>query len=168
MPKLVVSLADGTDVSHDLTEEVVTLGRLSDNIIQIDDPSVSSHHAQLTLVSQQYHLKDLNSTNGTRVNGQSFGEWQLQDGDQIRFGKIEAVYASEIPADARPLPEAAIVAVVPAETSHRPSDFANESPFKTKKKKKDSAGKTILAFTIVAILVFVGAVASIFMLQPPQ
>jgi len=48
MPKIIVTLPDGTDVSHELTEDVVTIGRVSDNVIQIDDVSISSHHAEIT------------------------------------------------------------------------------------------------------------------------
>ena len=70
MRKLQIILPDGTESTHELTEDVVTLGRLSDNTIRIDDASVSSHHAQFTLAGGEYRLKDLNSTNGTRVNGE--------------------------------------------------------------------------------------------------
>jgi pSer/pThr/pTyr-binding forkhead associated (FHA) protein len=40
-------------------------------MIQIDDPSVSGRHAQLSLIDDRYQLKDLDSTNGTRVNSES-------------------------------------------------------------------------------------------------
>ena len=167
MPKLQITSQDGSEITHELGEDQITIGRLADNMIQIDDPSVSSHHAQLTLTGGDYHLKDLNSTNGTRVNGSTVAEAQLHDGDHVRFGKIETRYESEIPSDA-PMPEEAGHVVKPAESSRRPADFTNASPFKTKKKKKDPAGKAVMAFAIVAILVFIGAVAKIMTLQPPQ
>ncbi len=46
MPQIQVTLPDGTESSHELTESLITLGRVDDNMIQIDDASVSSHHAQ--------------------------------------------------------------------------------------------------------------------------
>lgn len=168
MPKLQVFLPEGNEVTHDLAEEVVTIGRVPDNVIQIEDPSVSSRHAQISLLNGNYHLKDLDSTNGTRVNGKNFVEWQLEDGDKIRFGKVECVYMSEIASTRQPLPEADEPAIVVAETSQRPSDFANASPFKTKKKKRDPVGKAIIGFAVLAMLVFGAAVASILSLQPPQ
>ncbi len=168
MPKIVVTLSDGSEVTHELTEDTITIGRLSDNLIQIEEASVSSHHAQLTLIGGDYHLKDLNSTNGTRVNGQQITESQLQDGDRIRIGKVDSVYASEIPANARPAPEAESMSVTPAESSSRPSDFANASPFKTKKKKKDPVASAVFAFAALAIVVFLAAVGLIFTLHPPQ
>ena len=167
MPKLIVTQPDGTDVSHELTEEVVTVGRLSDNIIQIEDVSVSSHHAEVTFSSGHYVLRDLGSTNGTRVNGHGFTEGAIRDGDRIRFGKVDVRYTSENPDDARPLPEQESVAASVAESSSRPEDFANASPFKSKSKKKDPIATGILIFACVAVLVFIGAVVSIFQLQPP-
>src|ERR1700722_15677832 len=98
MPKLQLTLPDGSDLTHELIEDVVTVGRLPDNTIQIDDASVSSHHAQLTLQDGDYILQDLGSTNGTRFNGQSVRpeeEHKMQDADKIRFGSIEVFYLSE-------------------------------------------------------------------------
>ena len=168
MPKLIVTLPDGTTDSHELTEETVTIGRLSDNVIQIDDVSVSSHHAEITFSGGHHILTDLNSTNGTRLNDKSFTEGPIHDGDRIRFGKIEARYASENPEDARPLPEQEAVAAAVAESSARPQDFANASPFKSKSRKKNPVANGILIFASVAVIVFIGAVVLIFQLQPPQ
>lgn len=168
MPKLIVSMPDGTEVTHELTGDQITLGRVPDNTIQIEDASVSSHHAQLMLTGGDYHLKDLNSTNGTRVSGKTITDAQLHDGIRLRFGKIEASYLSEIASENRPMPEDLGHAMTPAESSHRPADFANASPFKTKKKKKDPVGRAVIAFSLLAIAVFIAAVAKIVMLQPPQ
>jgi pSer/pThr/pTyr-binding forkhead associated (FHA) protein len=168
MPKIIVSLPDGSSVTHELTEDVVTIGRLSDNIIQIDDVSVSSHHAEIKLSGGHYILTDLNSTNGTRVNDHTFNEGAIHDGDHVRFGKVETRYTSENPDDARPLPEQEAVAAAVAESSARPEDFTNASPFKTKSRKKDPIATGILVFAGAAVLVFIGAVVLIFQLQPPQ
>src|SRR3954465_14170787 len=95
MPRLLVSLPDGSEVTHELTEEVITLGRVDDNMIQIDDASVSSHHAELSLRGDEYILKDIGSTNGTRVNGTTAEpdtEIVLKAGDRITFGNIPVRY----------------------------------------------------------------------------
>ena len=66
MPKLVLITPRGsTSIAHELTEELVTIGRGPDNLIQIDDPSVSGRHAQINCVGDIFHLRDLESTNGT-------------------------------------------------------------------------------------------------------
>ena len=168
MPKLQVTLPDGTQTSHELSEDVITIGRASDNMIQIDDGSVSGHHAQITAKGAEYYLTDLDSTNGTRVNGKQFVEWQLEDGDKIRFGKIDAAYASDVPATQQPLPEAEEVPVAVAASSQRPADFSNASPFKTKGKKRDPLGTAVIALSVVAMLVFAWAITMIMTLQPPQ
>jgi len=171
MPKILVSLHEGSPASHDLTESTITIGRVSDNTLQIDDVSVSSHHAQLTLGDAgDYVLQDLGSTNGTWVNSKEASQGEdhpLQDGDKLRFGKIDASYVSENPAEARPMPETEGVAVVAASASKRPADFANASPFQTKKKKKDPAGLGIMVGFIVVILAFGGAVAYSLTLKSP-
>jgi pSer/pThr/pTyr-binding forkhead associated (FHA) protein len=169
MPKLLVSLPSG-EATHELGEDVVTVGRLPDNSLQIDDASVSSHHAQLTLNGTDYVLQDLGSTNGTRFNGKPVTpveEHRLQDGDSIRFGSIDVRYASENAADQRPLPVQQESSVAPAETSVRPADFSNASPFQTKKKKKEPAAVAVFGFAIVALVVFCVAVASVLTLKPP-
>src|SRR5438046_9718350 len=90
MPRLVIS---GT--AHELVGDLITIGRAPDNMIVIRDPSVSSHHAQLQLVGETYRLKDLDSTNGTRVNGIPIAATALRFDDRIRFGAVEARYELE-------------------------------------------------------------------------
>ena len=167
MPKLKITLPDGATASHDLSDNTITLGRVADNMIQIDDASVSSHHAELTRDGDDYLLKDLDSTNGTRLNGVSHREGKLRDGDQITFGNIEVLYESENPADAQPMPEEAATALQPAARSVRPSNFTNASPFQTTKKKKNPATVAIVALAVVGILVFCVAVASVMSLTSP-
>src|SRR5205823_12431333 len=87
MPRLVIS---GT--AHELVGDLITIGRAPDNMIVIRDPSVSSHHAQLQFVGETYRLKDLDSTNGIRVNGIPNTETPLRFDDKIRFGAVEARY----------------------------------------------------------------------------
>jgi pSer/pThr/pTyr-binding forkhead associated (FHA) protein len=171
MPKLQVTLPDGSDFTHELTDDLVTVGRLPDNTIQIDDASVSSHHAQLTLSGEDYVMEDLGSTNGTRYNGKSVAaneECRLKPGDRVRFGSIEVLYVTESVADQRPMPEELEAGIATAATSVRPANFSNASPFQTKKKKKDKTTVGLMVFAAVAILVFVGAVVSALMMVAPE
>jgi pSer/pThr/pTyr-binding forkhead associated (FHA) protein len=80
MPKLIIS-----GVTHELVDEAITIGRGPDNTIVVNDPSISTHHAQLLLERDTYRLKDLDSTNGTRVNGKPVTETVLRFDDRIRF-----------------------------------------------------------------------------------
>ncbi|MDD6372890.1 MAG: FHA domain-containing protein [Bifidobacteriaceae bacterium] len=77
----------GTTVS--LTSEPVTLGRAADNVVILDDEFVSSHHARVFLdpASGNWAVEDLNSTNGTVVNGQRIrGAVMLPPGVLVRIG----------------------------------------------------------------------------------
>ncbi len=172
MPKLLITLPEGVgEMAHELTEPTVTLGRIAENTVQVEDPSVSSQHAQLTLGnSGNYVLKDLNSTNGTRVNGSHVTEIALRPGDRLRFGKVEAVYHSDIvepSGDVQPLPTAEEISAQPAEHSAKPADFANASPFPKRSRERDPVRRGILIFAAIALLLFFAALAFVLLLQPP-
>src|SRR3954471_579496 len=159
MPRLHVTLPDGSEATHELAEEIISLGRVDDNMIQIDDASVSSHHAELSQRGEEYILKDVGSTNGTRVNGNTAEPDQeivLKPGDRIRFGNIPVRYLTDADVapdndSLQPLPEETEVALAPASSSAAPSNFTNASPFQSKKVKKDPGNKAVLALAVVAI-----------------
>ena len=169
MPKLKIMMPESGEVTHELLDEVITLGRVSDNMIQVEDGSVSSRHAQLSLGGNgSYQLQDLGSTNGTRVNGAPVTDVVLRHGDRVRFGQIEAAYYAEgAPATSEPLPEPAAPVAEPAAETHRPSNFTNASPFQKKSRQKDPTGTYIMLFAALAALAFIAAVVLIFTLQPP-
>jgi FHA domain-containing protein len=78
---------EGLDVlTHWLIGEAVTIGRAPSNDIVIDHPTVSAQHARLTKSPSGYRIKDLESTNGTQINGVSISDAQLKNGAEIRFG----------------------------------------------------------------------------------
>ena len=73
----------------------MTIGRMKGNTIALDDSSVSLSHAKITRLNGEFFLKDLNSTNGTMLNGQSINEARLRDGDQVKIGEVIAYYRAE-------------------------------------------------------------------------
>lgn len=166
MPKLSVFLEDSR-ATHELTEERITIGRAADNMLQIDDPSVSSRHAQLLLIDERYQLKDLDSTNGTRVNSELVTDTFLRVGDRIRFGKVEARFESDATGEAQPLPEADEIEARPAETSEKPADFANASPFPNRQKAKDPTATAILAAAALAVLAFLVSMLGLLQIHGP-
>ena len=113
-----------------LRGERITVGRTSENDIQLDDPSISSHHASFQLRDGQYVLKDLGSTNGTEVNGQRITETVLGNNDRLRFGTIEATYCREAAAagegQATPHNDVSIEAEQPtaAPSTHAPKKWS--------------------------------------------
>ncbi len=89
MPLLRIKLPGQFDATHDLTGGVVSIGRLPDNTIQIDDDSVSPYHAELVCVEGHYRLLDLASTNLCFVDGVPTQTCDLFDPCTIAFGTVE-------------------------------------------------------------------------------
>jgi ABC-type multidrug transport system ATPase subunit len=77
----------GQVVKFPLDREAMTLGRSSDNDVQIADPLVSSQHARLERYGSTYRIVDLGSTNGLTLQGRRVPEHVLADGDVLYIGK---------------------------------------------------------------------------------
>jgi hypothetical protein len=74
---------------------LITLGRKLDNHLVLADPHVSRRHAEIRLQSGRFVLRDLNSTAGTRVNGQLIHEHPLQPGDVIVIAGSSLIYGED-------------------------------------------------------------------------
>ncbi len=166
MPKLKITMPETGEVTHELVDETITVGRVAENSLQIEHTSVSSRHAQLSLLPNgNYQLTDFNSTNGTRVNGAPVTEAALRNGDRVRFGNIDTAYLSDDQGHREPLPAAVEPEATPAKESRKPTNFENASPFQKKGKEKDPTGLYILIFAGVAVVAFIAALVTIFMLH---
>lgn len=75
-----------------LEQPVVTIGRLPDRDITLDDLGVSRRHAEIRRQGTAYRLVDTGSANGTRVNGERIAEHVLRDGDRIVVGDVELTF----------------------------------------------------------------------------
>lgn len=94
MGKLVVSL-DGVVIKEvQITKDKTTLGRRPYNDIVIDNLAVSGEHAVLQMVGQDVFIEDLNSTNGTYINGKAVKKQLLQHNDTVEIGKYKIKYLS--------------------------------------------------------------------------
>ncbi len=89
MPRIVLLSEGYTGRSYELKAETTTVGRVSDNAFEIPEASVSSHHAELVLRGPDVLVRDLNSTNGTFINGERITEATLKSGQILRLGTIE-------------------------------------------------------------------------------
>ncbi len=92
MAKLILSLEGQTLGEYPLDKERITLGRKPHNDIHIDNLAVSGDHAAITTLLSDSFLEDLDSTNGTLVNGQPIKKHHLQSGDVIEIGKYRLMY----------------------------------------------------------------------------
>jgi len=87
MARLILSLDGHVMAEYNMTKERYTLGRLPDNDVRVDNPAVSGHHALVINILNDSFLEDLNSTNGTYVNGKLIKKHALQHGDVITIGQ---------------------------------------------------------------------------------
>ncbi len=160
MPKLLVNIPGSGETLFELNEGENRVGRLPDNSIQIEDPSVSSQHAEIIVEGQKVTVRDLESTNGTTINGEEIQEKVLSPTDSLLFGSVPAVLKEEsAPAGSQPLPDIhEDAAFQAASSSSRPAGFDSDAPFaKSTSKSLDGASKGILALAVVSILAFAGA-----------
>ena len=86
MARLILSLDGQVLAEYNMTKERYTLGRLPDNDVRVDNAAVSGHHALIINILNDSFLEDLNSTNGTYVNGKLIKKHALQHGDVVTIG----------------------------------------------------------------------------------
>jgi pSer/pThr/pTyr-binding forkhead associated (FHA) protein len=93
---MIVSI-DGVVIKEvQLTKDRTTLGRRPYNDIVIDNLAVSGEHAVLQMTGNEVYLEDLNSTNGTYVNGKAVKKQLLQNSDTVEIGKYKIKYINEV------------------------------------------------------------------------
>jgi predicted component of type VI protein secretion system len=160
MPKLTIS-----GITHELVDEAITIGRGPDNTIVVNDPSISTHHAQLLLEGDTYRLKDLDSTNGTRVNGKPITEAVLRFDDRIRFGAAEARYEADA-TGSKPLPKPEEIKAQFAADSAAPPHFT--SAFRRQEEQKDPVRTGILIGLAIIVLVFLASMIAVLMMHAPS
>lgn len=89
MSRLVVLSEELKGTSHELKVDRTTIGRVEDNTFQIPEASISSHHCEILRKGDDVVVKDLDSTNGSFINGEKITESLLKPGQTLRLGQIE-------------------------------------------------------------------------------
>ena len=160
MATLTIQLPGLPPVSHLLRDETITVGRMKGNSIVIDDLSVSLTHARITRRDGEFYLKDLNSTNGTVVNGQRINEARLRDLDRVVFADIAAQFQAEVaagagvPAPALILPAKSKDATqpAPAPVGSAQSRAASPAPSNPPQERAPAFNATRLVTRLISIL----------------
>ncbi len=167
MAKLVVLSEGFTGLTCELKADKTTVGRLEDNAFQIPEPSVSSHHCELTRRATDLLVKDLNSTNGTFINGEKVVEAVLKPGQILRLGQVEmrlesgaAAAAAASAASKKPLEKTMVIGIKAQdlEQGARPVNFETNAAFSKKSNKTNkifiaigiALGMLIIACLIIA------------------
>jgi hypothetical protein len=92
--KIILSKGDEVLREVNLTRERITIGRRPENDVVIDDLEISGEHAAIVTSDEDSYLEDLNSTNGTQVNGQPVSKHFLRDGDVIELAQYVVEYVA--------------------------------------------------------------------------
>jgi pSer/pThr/pTyr-binding forkhead associated (FHA) protein len=159
MAKLVVLSEGLTGKSYELKVDKTTIGRMEDNSFQISEPSVSSHHCEVLLRGKDVVVKDLNSTNGTFINGEKVAESPLKPGQILRLGQVEMRLETGegLPSSKKRLDQTRVIEGVKLgdfEQGGGKPIFDKNSPFAKKSNKTAVIFITIGIVLAVIILVF--------------
>src|SRR5215218_8081341 len=102
-PYLVIQSADGSTREVPITDKPITVGRHPTNMVVLTDGMASRYHCVIEKGQQGLQVRDLDSSNGTKVNGQVIKTWRLGDGDVVQIGKSTlTVHAPQLAPSARP------------------------------------------------------------------
>jgi pSer/pThr/pTyr-binding forkhead associated (FHA) protein len=142
MAKLVILTQGLSGRAHELNVDRTTIGRVDDNTFQIAEPSVSSHHCEVHLRGNEIFIRDLNSTNGTFINGEKITEGTLKPGQTLRLGNVElkldtpGAPAAPAPGPAkRQVTAPSGVSLSELESGGRPPGFDTSKEFSKKRNK---------------------------------
>jgi len=156
MARLVILSEGLTGKAHELTVDKTTIGRVDDNTFPIPEGSVSSHHCEILLRGTDIVVRDLNSTNGTFINGnQVSGEAPLKPGQILRLGQIEMRLedASAKAATPKKLPDQTMVIPQGVKLGQEPSTTVSFE--KSAFAKKSNTGTKIFIGVIIVIAIVV-------------
>ncbi|MDI6774258.1 MAG: FHA domain-containing protein [Verrucomicrobiota bacterium] len=92
MAFLLIQSGDLKDKRYELDRDEVTLGRATDNVIQIPSGAVSSHHLKILRDGKKHTIVDMDSTNGTGLNGVAVTRARLKPKDIVSVGGIEVLF----------------------------------------------------------------------------
>ena len=174
MARLVLLSEGFNGRSYELKVDKTTVGRVSDNAFEIPEASVSSHHAEILLRGNDIVIRDLDSTNGTFINGEKITEAVLKPGQTLRFGTIDLRLdtgdgpSSAAPAGAtttarKPKQNLDQTVIIPQGVkldelggAGGPPNLGNTTGFE---KKSNRGGKIFAIAAIIAIVGLLGALA---------
>jgi len=164
MARLVILSEGFTGTAYDLKVDKTTIGRVDDNSFPIPEGSVSSHHCEVLLRGSDVVVHDLNSTNGTFVNGHQVtggGETVIKPGQILRLGQVEIRLEDGSAQKAQPkkLPDQTMVIPQGVKLGQEPSTKAVAFDKTTFAKKSNTANKIfigVIVLLVVVVVVLVG------------
>ena len=170
MARLVLLSEGLTGQTYELKAEKTTVGRLPDNAFQIPEASVSSHHCEITLRGSDLFVNDLDSTNGTFINGERIKEGVVKPGQILRLGMVDMRLET---GDAQPIQQKKLLEqtrVIPKGV--KLDDLVGTQPLDFSKtgfeKKSNKATKVFIGIAVVVGLVLIGLMIWVLMRSTAQ
>lgn len=156
MAALIGMSGDFKGQTYQIDRDEITMGRSKDNVVVVEHPTVSGHHCCVVRRGDQYFLKDLESTNGTRLNSREVQESQLRPKDLIQVGSVEFMFdAEQTLADSDAYTETNVeIAVGPMAA---PDTFASISPFGARRQETRSFWNTLIVVVGILAVLSLGA-----------
>lgn len=93
MIKLLIKYESSFIKEYQTEKDIITIGRKGDNDLVLDNPTVSGHHCKIYKAGESYFIEDLNSTNGTFVNGKKILKAGLKQNDIITIVKYSLIFS---------------------------------------------------------------------------
>jgi pSer/pThr/pTyr-binding forkhead associated (FHA) protein len=100
MPRIQIKFKDAVIKEVPLTQDTLTIGRKEGNDVVIDNQGISGFHARIVREDHDFAIEDLNSLNGTFLNGRKVNKYVLKHGDIVLIGNHTLEFISDAPSDA--------------------------------------------------------------------
>ena len=153
MAKIQYTSPEGNTGEIEFTAERMSLGRADDNLLVINDASVSSHHGEVALEGDRWVLTDLGSTNGTTIGGERVERIELNHGSNFELGNVQCVFIGDAveEADAGYAPQEARTMTATGYGA-MPIDRSRRTGFGPKEKVKNPGNGLLIALGVIALL----------------
>jgi CheY-like chemotaxis protein len=140
-----------TALSHELSEKWITIGRADGNTFQIAESSVSGRHCEARLRGEELVVRDLQSTNGTFVNGQKISEATVKPGQTFRLGEVELRFEATAEQPATVFTSKMLTTATAALTAAKPAPVISAVPAVEAKKAAPTDVEANQKFTVLFV-----------------
>ncbi len=151
MPRIQFTTPEGASGVLELDTERMTVGRADDNMLVINDESVSSHHAEFSFDGASWTLTDLGSTNGTKADGARVEAVGLGSGSVFQLGNVDCVFIGDGEEEQMSAPTMTVSTPAAGGYGAQPYDRSFRRGFGPKAKEKSSGGGLHILLGVVAL-----------------
>ncbi len=141
-----------------IDRDEVIIGRAPENVVHLDDPSVSGRHCVIRRDGRRFTLTDLKSTNGTRLNNVKVESYRLSAKDLLTVGSVKLVFDGDDIEDAHPTQVPPTIVRPSTRTGMKPAERSTGPDTIAFKKRQSSKGLWVGLSVVFAILA-IGALA---------